>query len=65
MNISKCRMCGDKIDIYRYRNALFCSDKCKKRHYDATHRRSKLKQNKTLNEGVTNTLIETKKSQNQ
>ena len=38
MNISKCRCCGENIPNHFYANALFCSDLCRKRHWDITKR---------------------------
>lgn len=38
MNKSRCRFCGKKIPKWAYSNALFCSDICRKRHYDVTKR---------------------------
>lgn len=38
MNLSKCRFCGKKINIHFRQDALFCSDLCRKRHFDITKR---------------------------
>ena len=38
MNISRCRFCGKKINKFYRKDTLFCSDKCRKRHYDLDRR---------------------------
>jgi len=57
MNIAKCRLCGKKIPIYYYANALFCGDYCRKKYYDIRKGRSKPEQ--ALNElkGVGNEVF--------
>lgn len=40
MNFSFCRCCGSRIDQDKYRNALFCSEACRKTHWDIAHKRS-------------------------
>ena len=33
VNYFYCRMCGVKLDIYSYRSALFCSNKCRTKYH--------------------------------
>lgn len=52
MNLSRCRCCGKKIPSHYYANALFCSDLCRKRHWDITKRPSANKSALKLLKGV-------------
>lgn len=46
MNISRCRQCGQPIPEWTRSNALFCTDFCRKKHYDIkVGRQQRRKQN--------------------